>query len=69
MMNIKGMLLSANVLEPGDHGICHQLCFQGTTTASKTPKPPVSSPTVERGKKGGILLPGLNTSAERTAQK
>lgn len=68
MMNIKSMLLSANVLEPGNHGICHQLRFQGTTTASKTPKPPVSSPTVKRVKRGDILLQGLNTSAERTAQ-
>lgn len=42
MMNIKSMLLSANILEPSNHCLCHQLCFQGTTTASeaseRTPK-------------------------------
>lgn len=68
MMNIKSRLLSANILEPGDHDIRHQLRFRGTTTASKTPKPPVSSPTVKRVKREDILLQGLNTSAERTAQ-
>lgn len=66
MMNIKSMLLSANILEPSNHRLCHQLCFQGTATASKAS---CELPNCENGKEGGAFyFRGLNTSAEKTAQ-
>lgn len=54
-MNIKSMLLSANILEPSNHCLCHQLCLQGTTTASKAS---CELPNCENGKEGGHFTSG-----------